>query len=94
MTAYLELVMNFLPGFERFELVQIPHLEDIHANAIPKLASSKDSELLRIVLIEHPSKPSILKGEEVMWIDGTLSWMQPIISFLKDHTMPNSKIKA
>lgn len=84
MAIYLKLVMNLLPGFEKFELVQIPCLKNIQADSLSKLASSKDFELLRIFLIEHLSKPSIAKGEEVIGIDGTSSWMQPIVAFLKD----------
>lgn len=41
MTAYLKLVMNVLIGFEKFELIQILHLENIYANALSKLASRK-----------------------------------------------------
>lgn len=29
-----------------------------------------------------------------MWIEGTPSWMQPIFTFLKDHTLPEDKEKA
>ncbi|XP_022852995.1 uncharacterized protein LOC111374548 [Olea europaea var. sylvestris] len=84
MIAYLKLVLNLLPHFERFELTQVPRLEITHADALSKLASSKHSELLKIVLIEHLSKPSTFGGEEVLWIEGTPLWMQPIIAYLKD----------
>lgn len=29
-----------------------------------------------------------------MWIEGTPSWMQPITTFLKDHTLPEDKEMA
>lgn len=75
MAAYLRLVMDLIPYFEKFKLVQVPRMESTHTNTLSKLANSKDSELLKIVPIEHLSKPSIAGGEEVMWIEVTLSWM-------------------
>lgn len=61
MATYLKHAMEFLPTFEKFELVHIPHCEDSHVNALSKLASSKDSELLTVVYIEHLLRPSIYK---------------------------------
>ncbi|XP_022871364.1 uncharacterized protein LOC111390538 [Olea europaea var. sylvestris] len=94
MVAYLKLVMNLVPHFERFELIQVPRLENTHADALSKLASRKDSELLKIVPIEHLSNPSIFGGEEVLWIEGTLLWMQPIIAYLKEQSLPASRSEA
>lgn len=71
MVAHLKLVLDLVPHFERFELTQVPRLENTHANVLSKLASSKDSELLKVVPIEHLSKPSTFEGEEVLWIEGT-----------------------
>ncbi|XP_022847591.1 uncharacterized protein LOC111370119 [Olea europaea var. sylvestris] len=89
--AYLKLVLDLVPHFERFELIQVPRLENTHADALSKLASSKDSELLKVVPIEHLSKPSIFGGEEVLWIEGTPLWMQPIITYLKDQLLLASR---
>ncbi|XP_022889065.1 uncharacterized protein LOC111404501 [Olea europaea var. sylvestris] len=94
MVEYLKLVMYLVPQFERFEPIQVPHLENTYADALSKLASSKDSELLKDVHIEHLSKPSIFGGEEVLWIEGTPLWMQSIIAYLKDQTLPASRSKA
>ncbi|XP_022866582.1 uncharacterized protein LOC111386359 [Olea europaea var. sylvestris] len=91
MVAYLKLVLDVVPHFERFELIQFPCLENTHADALSKLASSKDSELLKVVPIEHLSKPSISGGDEVLWIEGTPLWMQTIIAYLKDHSLPTSR---
>jgi ribonuclease HI len=86
MAAYLKLVMSYVPSFERFELMQIPRSYNSHADALAKLASSKDSELLNVVPIEHLLRPSIEVGETVMWTEGTPPWMTPIMSYLKDQT--------
>ncbi|XP_022864681.1 uncharacterized protein LOC111384604 [Olea europaea var. sylvestris] len=94
MAAYLKLVLNLVPHFERFELVQVPCFENTHADALSKLARSKDSELLRIVPIERLPKPSISRGEEVIWIEDIPPWMQPIIAYLKDQSLQPSKNEA
>ncbi|XP_022849909.1 uncharacterized protein LOC111372001 [Olea europaea var. sylvestris] len=44
--------------------------------------------------IEHLSKPSTSGGEEILWIEGTPLWMQPIIAYLKDQTLPASRGEA
>ncbi|XP_022859742.1 uncharacterized protein LOC111380417 [Olea europaea var. sylvestris] len=85
---------DLVPHFERFELVQVLRFENIHVDALSKLASNKDSELLRIIAIKHLSKRSIFRGEEVMWIEGTPPWTQPIIAYLKDQSLPPSKSEA
>ncbi|XP_022859516.1 uncharacterized protein LOC111380239 [Olea europaea var. sylvestris] len=63
-------------------------------DALSKLASSMNSELLNIVLIEHLSKPSTFEGEELLWIEGTPLWMQPIIAYLKEQTLLASRGEA
>lgn len=39
--------MELIPSLAKFELAQIPSLENAHVNALSKLASSKDSKLLK-----------------------------------------------
>lgn len=93
MDAYLKLVMELISIFEKFELVQIPRSENSHADAFSKLASSKDSELFTVVPIEHLRRPSTSKGEDVMWVKDTSSWMKSIVAFLKDQTLSFDKKK-
>lgn len=90
MTSYLKLVTKLLPSFEKFEMIQIPRVENEHTDALSKLAISKDSKLLIVVPIEHLQKPSI-EATEVLWIEGTPAWMQPILAYLKDQVIPNNK---
>ncbi|XP_022852274.1 uncharacterized protein LOC111373911 [Olea europaea var. sylvestris] len=94
MRAYLKLVLDIIPHFEKFKLTQVPRLENAHADALSKLASSVNSKLLNIVPIEHLSKPSTFEGEELLWIEGTPLWMQPIIAYLKEQTLPASRSEA
>ncbi|XP_022852500.1 uncharacterized protein LOC111374102 [Olea europaea var. sylvestris] len=66
--SYLKMVMNLLPSFEKFEIMQIPSLENAHADALSKLASNKDSKLLTILPIEHLLTPST-EATEVLSTD-------------------------
>ncbi|XP_022881099.1 uncharacterized protein LOC111398433 [Olea europaea var. sylvestris] len=94
MVVYLKLVLDLVPQFKRFELIQVPRPENKHADALSKLAASKDSELLKVVPIEHLLKPSISGGEEVLLIESTPLWMPPIIAYLKNQTLPASRSEA
>lgn len=93
MAAYLKLVMNLIPFFEKFELTQIPRLENAHADALSKLASSKDYELLTVLPIEHLLGPST-SADLTMWVEGTPTWIRPLISYLKDQILPENKEEA
>ncbi|XP_022895224.1 uncharacterized protein LOC111409403 [Olea europaea var. sylvestris] len=94
MLAYLKLVLDIIPHFEKFELTQVPRLENAHADALSKLASSVNSELLNIVPIEHLSKPCTFEGEELLWIEVTPLWTQPIMAYLKEQTLSASRSEA
>lgn len=94
MTAYPKQIMELLPTFERFELVQIPCCENSHGNALSKLAISKDSELLAMVPMEHLPMPSIYEELDVMWVENILSWMGPIIAFLQNYILSSNKEEA
>lgn len=66
MTSYLMKVVELLPQFEIFELNRVPRMENVHVNALSKLASCKDSELLKVIPIEHFPRPSISKEDKVI----------------------------
>lgn len=85
--------MDSLPSFEKFELVQNLRIENAHTNALSKLASNKDSELLTVVPIEHLLKSSITIPD-VMWVEGTPTWIKLIIVYLKDQVLPNNNEEA
>ncbi|XP_022891607.1 uncharacterized protein LOC111406405 [Olea europaea var. sylvestris] len=93
MASYLKIVMNLLPSFEKFEVMQILRLENTRTDALSKLASSRDSKLLAVVPIEHILMPST-ETSEVLRVEGAPTWMQSIIAYLKDHVLPTDKDEA
>ncbi|XP_022894074.1 uncharacterized protein LOC111408560 [Olea europaea var. sylvestris] len=79
-----------LAGLRLATEMQIPRIENAHVDALSKLASSKDSELLTVVPIEYLLLPSI-EAPTVMWVVGTPAWMQPIVAYLKDQCVGGEK---
>ena len=65
-----------------------------NADALAKLASIKDVELLNTVSVKFLSKPSIKQRPEIMELEQDPSWMDPIITYLKTSKLLENKTKA
>lgn len=52
MSAYLNKVKKELKKFKHFDNIQVPRAENSNADALARLTMSKDSELLKTVLVE------------------------------------------
>ena len=65
MTAYLEKVSVELQNFSKHEIKHINREDNSNADALAKLATSRDAELLRLVPIEIIPEPSIAKRDLV-----------------------------
>lgn len=63
LAAYLVEAIWSSQHFNKFELTQIPRDENEHTNALPKLASSEDVDMFKIVLAELLLKPIV--GQKV-----------------------------
>ena len=63
MMAYLSKVKDSLTQFDRYSVQQVPREKNSNADVLAKLASTKETESLDIIHVEHLSNPSI-KGEE------------------------------
>ena len=59
-----------------------------------KLATSKDTKLLHLVLVEIILKPSIAKRDLVETIDSEPSWMDEIVIYLKEDKLPENREQA
>ncbi|KAL2491805.1 RNA-directed DNA polymerase [Abeliophyllum distichum] len=59
MVAYLKKAKDLLSHFEVYELLQIPRVENGYADALSKLVSSKDSNLMKAIPVEKLSRPTI-----------------------------------
>jgi len=92
MIAYLDRVNELLRDFN-CEVKQIPREQNTRADALAQLAFSPEKDLLRSVPVVIIPEPSIIKYEEkeVATIDHRSSWMDPIMGYLMNGTLPEDK---
>ena len=81
--------------FKSFSLQEIPRSGNTYADSLATLASSSAQSLPRVILIEDLYRPTEIKGvtAHVQQIMVGSSWMDPIISFLKEDTLPLEKLE-
>ena len=79
MAAYLEKVKAELQNFSKHKVKHIDREDNSNADELAKLATSRESELLRLVPIKIIPEPSIAKQGLVEAINSEPSWMDDII---------------
>ena len=96
MQGYLNQIRFLQSKFESFSLHHIPRSGNTHANSLATLVSSLTKSLPRVILIEDLYKPTEINrvAAHVQQIQVGSSWMDPIISFLKENTLPSDKLEA
>ena len=75
MAASLEKVRAELQNFSRYEIKHVDREDNLNVDAMAKLATSKDAELLCLVPVEIIPEPSIAKRDLVEAIDSEPSWI-------------------
>ena len=71
MMAYLSKVKDSLAQFDRYSVQQVPREKNSNADALANLASTKETESLGIIPVEHLSDLSI-NGEEIQLIQPSI----------------------
>lgn len=96
MSAYLNKVKEELKKFKHYDIFWVPRAGNNNANALARLATSKDSELLKIVAVEVLEYPMIQEdeGEKVMPIETIAGGMLPIYEFLSEGKLSEDKVEA
>ncbi|XP_024027145.1 uncharacterized protein LOC112093264 [Morus notabilis] len=90
----LRKVKEELVKFKSYEIIQIPRAENTNANALAKLASSRDFDILGIVPIEELERLTIEEKIEALTIQTDEGWMTPLIQYLTNVKLPNDKDDA
>ncbi|KAL5560858.1 hypothetical protein UlMin_030605 [Ulmus minor] len=94
MASYLEKAKEAMNQFDTVTIIQVPRAENTNADALARLATGLEERLLKIVPIEILEVPSIDKPGQVGSVVVRPCWMDPIISFLRDGTLPADKFEA
>ena len=96
MQEYISQVKRLRPSFDLFSLSHISRNGNTHVDSLATLATSSAGKLPRIILVEHLSKASKLAKDMVHAYEVKVgpSWMDPIITFLKDDILPEEKSEA
>ena len=96
MQGYLSQVKCLQSKFESFDLLHIPRSGNAHADSLTMLATSSTQNLSRVILVEDLYKPTKTRKEtaRIPQIRAGPSWMDSIIQFLRDDTLPEEKIEA
>ena len=96
MKTYLVEAKKLLGKFEHVRIEHISRDLNRHADALACLASAIAPELRRIISVGVQSLPSVGKeiSNEVCSVDQSISWMTPILAYLKDDILPEDRKEA
>lgn len=83
-------------SFEVFSINQVPKNKNAHTDSLATLAISLGEGLPRVIIVEDLVAPNwdsqVPIGINKIHVG--LNWMNPMVSFLKDRTLPKDKTKA
>uniref|UniRef100_A0A2N9GLJ3 Uncharacterized protein n=1 Tax=Fagus sylvatica TaxID=28930 RepID=A0A2N9GLJ3_FAGSY len=95
MLAYLAAARTLLAEFNSTHIAQIEREHNSHVDILAKLATALESDIQRTVCIETLDQPSFQDQEvSVYSVSSQPSWMDPILSYLKDNKLPEDKKEA
>ena len=93
MAKYLEKVKELVSAFSSFDIRQILRLENTRADLLSKLAMLAPAELPKDVFFEVLKCLSTEESRPMMEIDHEPSWIDPLITYLRDGVPPRMRKK-
>jgi hypothetical protein len=95
MLAYLTLTRSLLAEFDSTHVAQIGREHNSHADILAKLATALESDIQRTICIETLDRPSFQSREiSVCSVSDQLSWMDPILKYIKNNELPEDRKEA
>ena len=77
--------------FREVKIKQIAMKKNYRADMLARMAATTDPKLPKSVPLEVRTSSSIGEEIEVMGVDGVRSWMDPILSYIRDGILPTDK---
>lgn len=93
MAAYVRRVRTTAQLLRSFTIQHIPRSENRQADALSKLASASVDGKPRNIQWETLAECSI-DVMEILWLDRSSTWMDPIVVYLSDGTLPSERKEA
>ena len=96
MQGYLSQVKHLQSDFEFFDVSHVSRSGNTHTDSLATLATSSAQGSPRVILVEDLCKEDGIKTDmvQIHQVRVDPSWMDPIVSFLKDDTLSEEKSKA
>ena len=94
MQGYLNQAWCLQSSFEFFTIQQIPRSRNTHADSLATLATSFGQSIPRVILVEDLYSPPKRERKSSKFIMVGPSWMDPLVLFLKEGTLPDEKGEA
>ena len=93
MMKYLQKVKDLTSTLKYFKIFHVPRIENARVDILSQLATSSFNSLDR-TFIACLEQSSIHKVEEVLQIIDEPSWMDPIVRYLTNETLPMDPLEA
>ena len=79
---------------QNYKIQQIPRSENARADILARLATSQMMDLSGDVHLKTLENRSIDENEDVLYATSELSWMDPILHYLKTKALPDDRFIA
>ncbi|XP_024036827.1 uncharacterized protein LOC112096866 [Citrus clementina] len=77
--------------FQEVEIKQISRKKNYRADMLARMVAIADPKLPKSVLLEVRTSPSIGEEAEVMRVSTEKSWMDPILSYIREDILPEDR---
>ncbi|XP_038974505.1 uncharacterized protein LOC120105822 [Phoenix dactylifera] len=94
MQKYLWKVRDFISTLDSFNIQHIPKMKNLRADQLSKLATFRMSELSKVIMLEYLQMSSTEEPEPTLCIETEPSWMNELISYLRNEVLPNDELEA
>ena len=94
MAAYLEKANELMRAFSTTSIKVITLSKNASADALAKLALTRDAKLLDAMSVDFLAEPSIRQCPEIMELTQEPLWMDHIIAYLRNGKLPKGRTEA